>query len=309
VAALHYNRGMRAVSSVVAAVLLATVAAGPAGLGTSQAQPAPDHAPDYARAKELYKSAELAMAEARFVDAARDYSAAYEITKDPVLFYKIGSAHERSGKCDVALIYYRRYLHESRPSETFTTLTRQRITACGGNPDVTAPETGSAGSASPDTRSAAGSAATSDAGGAAVPAEVPGGGSAVTAPPPIPAGGRHRVAWILVGGSIASLTVGSVLAYSANASESDVDDLYVGLRGTPPVFDARTKARYDDLIAEGERYQMLARLSFGVAGALAIGAVIKFATDKDEPATHERAVRVTPTVSPRGAGVTAVVRF
>jgi hypothetical protein len=114
---------------------------------------------------------------------------------------------------------------------------------------------------------------------------------------------------MLVGGSIASVTVGAVLAYSANASESDLDDLYVGGPTGVPQFDARTKARYDDLVAEGERYQKLSVLSFGVAGALALGAAIKFLTDPDPEVAPDRAVRVTPTVSPHGGGVTAIVRF
>ena len=115
---------------------------------------------------------------------------------------------------------------------------------------------------------------------------------------------RHRVAWLIVGGSIASFTIGAVLAYSANAAENDVNDLYVGLNGTPPTFNSTTKARYDDLIAEGERYQTLSLIAFGVAGALAVTAAIRFATAKPAETTV-----ITPTVSPKGAGVSATWRF
>jgi hypothetical protein len=124
---------MRGVAAgVLAGVIAASMVLAPRGsIEVSQAQPS---APDIARAKELYQLAETAMAEQRHGDAARDYGAAYDITKDPVLFYKIGAANERGGKCDVALIYYRRYLREAKPNEQFTTLTRERITACGGDP-------------------------------------------------------------------------------------------------------------------------------------------------------------------------------
>src|SRR6185369_16837976 len=102
---------MRGVASgVLAGVVLAAAIVGPS---PTRAQPAPT---EVERAKDLYTSAEAAMREARYADAIRDYGAAYEITRDAVLFYKIGAAHERLGKCDVALIYYRRYLKEAQPS-------------------------------------------------------------------------------------------------------------------------------------------------------------------------------------------------
>jgi len=297
---------MRAVvAGVVASVVVATAIVGPSGIiSTSRAQPAQQG--DLARAKELYKAAETAMTDNRFMDAARDYGAAYDITKDPVLFYKIGSANERAGKCDVALIYFRRYLREAKPSDTFIALTRERITVCGGDPK----DAGSGSAVDPvgaGSGSVVSGSADPGAGSAAVPD--PGLGSAVPPPPSTAQPGKHRLAWILVGGSIASLTVGAVLGYSANAAESDVNDLYVGLNGTPPVFNSSTQKRFDDLVAEGERYQTLSWVAFGIAGGLAIGAAIKFATAKDDEVDTKQSVRVTPTVSPRGAGVSAVIRF
>ena len=76
-------------------------------VGGALAQPS---APDMERAKDLYKAAEEAVKAGRYSDAARDYGGAYEITRDPVLFFKIGSANEKAGKCELALIYYGRYL-------------------------------------------------------------------------------------------------------------------------------------------------------------------------------------------------------
>ena len=70
----------------------------------SFAQPTPE--PDFSKAGELYKAASEAMTAGRFDDASRDFLAAYEITKDPVLFFKIGSAFESAGKCTDALVYY-----------------------------------------------------------------------------------------------------------------------------------------------------------------------------------------------------------
>jgi hypothetical protein len=123
------------------------------------------------------------------------------------------------------------------------------------------------------------------------------------APAPAPAVGRHQGPWLLVGGSLALATVGAVLAYSANAAERDVEDLYVGLNGTPPAFNDSTRKLYDDAIAEGRRYQTLSIASFGLAGALAAGAAVWFALDKDEKMT------VAPAVAPGAAGVSTLIRF
>ena len=105
-----------------AALVLATAAG-------ASAQPAK---PDLAEAASLYRAAEQAMTERRYDDAARDYGAAYEISKDAVLFFKIGSALDKGGKCPVAVTYYRRYLREAKPTAEHQKLTNERIAVCEG---------------------------------------------------------------------------------------------------------------------------------------------------------------------------------
>lgn len=291
---------MRAIASgVVIGALIGAAIMPPASL----AQPAPD----VARAKDLYKSAEAAVAEGRFLDAARDYGGAYEITRDPVLFFKIGSANERAGKCDLALIYYGRYLREARPSEAFTTLTRERIVACGGDPDAPA-DPGAAGSGSATSAGSAAGAATSAGSaagsGSATSAGSGSGSGSGSATPPVHLGASNRGAWVLVASSIALVTVGGVLAYAASSSENDISDLYVGFAGQPPAFDARTQKQYETLVDEGRRYERLSWLTFGLAGASALGAALLFYRGSDEGP-----VRVTPAVTPTGGGVSATVRW
>src|SRR5512143_3067823 len=126
-----HARGGRAPG--IGAVALAALLTSSIALPVTRAQPAPPTASELGRAKDLYKSAEAAIADGRFDDAVRDYRAAYELSKDPALFYKIGRANERAGTCDAALIYYARYLREGNPSEAFVATTRERITACGGD--------------------------------------------------------------------------------------------------------------------------------------------------------------------------------
>jgi hypothetical protein len=293
---------MRAVISGVAVGLL-TVA-----LVTSPVSGQPTTQPDFNRAGELYKLASAAMSEGRFTDAARDFGAAYDITKDPVLFFKIGAANEKAGKCDVALIYYGRYLREAKPEVKYVQMTRERITACGGDarhipaqiPDVPA---GSAaqpgfGSAQP---SGPGPAIVPV---AATPTDVPAAGSAATPATPEHGHGRDG-AWLMVGGSLTFITVGAVLAYSASSSEQDLKDLYVGPGNMPPTYDQKLAQRYQDLIDEGHRYQYLSWASFGIAGACAIGAAILFVHSGD----RDEKLSIRPIVTPRETGVAATVRF
>ena len=50
--------------------------------------------------RRLYAAGEQEIAAGAYADAARDYGAAYELTKDPVLFFKIGTRERgRPGKC------------------------------------------------------------------------------------------------------------------------------------------------------------------------------------------------------------------
>jgi hypothetical protein len=130
--------------AVAVAVALGATLAGAIAPPISRAEPAPD----LERARELYRSAEAAMQDGRYDDAARDYGAAYELSADPALFYKIGRANERAGKCDIALVYYARYLRDGKPTDQFAALTRERIAACGGDRAGSAsPGAGAAGSA------------------------------------------------------------------------------------------------------------------------------------------------------------------
>ena len=201
----------------------------------------------------------------RHLDAVRDYGAAYDITRDPVLFYKIGSANERAGRCDVAQIYYGRYLEQARPGEAFVALTRERIRACGGDdrnlggapaPSSPTPAPGAAaGAGSAEPAEPAEPAVAQPAVAEPTPAVEPAAGSAASAAgamglPP----GRDRAAWLLVTGSVALATVGAVLAYSANTAERDVQRPLRRLRGPAP--DVR-RAHPADLRRAGRRGRAL----------------------------------------------------
>ncbi len=86
--------------------------------------------PDYEAAKRHYQAAEKAAAEGKYKLAAREYGVAYDITKDPVLFFKIGYAYDRADDCTTAKVYYLRYLKEGKPAPEFKQRTQALIQAC-----------------------------------------------------------------------------------------------------------------------------------------------------------------------------------
>ena len=128
-----------------------------------------------------------------------------------------------------------------------------------------------------------------------------------TAPPPAAAHRHgHDLPWLMVGGALAFVTAGAVLAYSASSSEQDIRDLYVGLDSMTPTFDAKTQQRYQDLLDEGHRYQYLSWGAFGLAGGFALAATLLFVRDYN---AEQNRIVVTPTASGTSAGVSARIQF
>ncbi len=247
---------------------------------TALAQPA---GVDLVEAKALYSAAERELAAGQYAEAAKDYGAAYDVTKDPVLFFKIGNANQKAGQCAVAVAYFRRYLAEAAPAERFVALTRERIAQCEPKPEpVPAP----------------------------VPVPVPKPEPLpVPKPEPLPISSkpkpvRHAAAWLVGGGALACGILGIVLAEAAQSSEADVTDLYVGLQGKPPTYDAATQARYQQLLDDGHHYEDLSWTAFGAA-AVALGASAYLFGRGGDP--HE--ALIAPTASSRGAGVSARWQF
>ncbi|HUJ62838.1 MAG TPA: hypothetical protein VLX92_30255 [Kofleriaceae bacterium] len=256
--------------------------------------------PDFARAKGLYEQATAEMDAGKFDDAARDFGAAYELTHDPVLFFKIAGANEQAGRCPIALVYYGRYLKEAKPAAKFVEVTDERIKACGGTPE---PVPAGQGSAVPQAGSASAPQAGSDA--ASGSATVVASGSASEPPGDhlVHPGRVRNTAWLFTGGTVAFVVAGAVLAYSASSTEQDVRDLYVnGINGEPPIYNATTQRNYKNLVDEGHRYQDLSWTSFGLAAGCAAVAAVLFVKAHGE-------AQVAPAVTPQGAGVSASWSF
>ncbi len=287
-------------------------------------RPAHAQQPDYARARQAYKNAEAAFAKGEFAIAAREFGVAYEITKDPVLFYKIAEAQEKSGDCDTAVVYYGRYLHEANPDAEYQKLTKAALKRCGAGgsakPDAGAGTsdtgsgtgdtgTGAAGSGT-DSGAAAGAGTGSDTGtgtsasGGGVPF-----GDDDAPPPPHLDEERSRwkrtAAWVSVGLTVGLATTGAVLGLSASSRQEDLQNLidFRSPQGDPAAFEGSIKDKYDNLVDEGKRLDSMSRIAFVAAGGTAIVATVFFILDAKAPSddgeTALRGHHVTPII---GAG-------
>jgi hypothetical protein len=261
---------MRRACSVLASLLLTSAL--PVGVASGQ----PDV--DIERARQLYAAAEQAMARGDAAEAARNYQAAFELTGDAALHWKLGNAKEKAGDCEGAVVEFRLYLANGKPEPRFVELTQQRIAACGKQPNPTVTPTPN-------------------------PKPPP-----ARTPSPTPKAHGRDLAWIATGAAIALATTGVVLAFATASSEDDVKDLYLGDIGVPPAYTSSTAAKLQQLLDEGHNYEHLAWLSFGLAAVSAGAATALFVTGR-HAAPGERATRIVPVVQPGGGGVAAVVSF
>jgi hypothetical protein len=284
-------------SGRVAIAVAVVVAAGPA-----LAQPAPGQ-PDFAAAKQHYQAAEAAAANGDHATAAREYGIAYDITKDPVLFYKIGQSYDQAGDCTSAQVYYGRYLKEGNPSEEFKKKTEEAMKGCGQKPEA---GTGSGTSPGPGTQET----------GNAKPEATPDPESvgAATVPPKSleeeEPSWQRTAAWSSVGIAIALVTTGAVLGLSAASREEDVGNLidFRDAEGRPATYTGATRERYNDLIAEGDRLESLAVVAFAASGVAVGAAVLFFVLDSRAASDDDRAA-LRPTAGPDGIGLSWGGRF
>ena len=294
----------------------------PGQAATPPAAPAPaGAAPDYEAAREHYQAAEKARAAGQFATAAREYGVAYDITKDPILFFKMGESYDKAGDCRAALIYYGRYLREAHPEDSYRDKTEHAIAGCRARQAGGAGQAGSAGA------TAAGLAGEAGAGGAAgVGAGAGSSGAADTESPPMAPLGpeapsfvdegtswQRTAAWISVGCTIGLATTGAILGLSARSRQEDIENLidYRDPQGRPETYTGATAKRYRDLAHQGDRLSTLSVVAFAATGVAAGAAVLFFVLDAR--AHHEAPAAVTgpaaaahlaPTLTPSSVGLT-----
>lgn len=272
-------------------------------------------------AKGHYQEAERAMQEKRFEDAAAAYGAAYEIIKDAFLFYKIGIAHQSAGKCGAAVVYFRRYLKEATVPDDFRKGVEEKIAACEGKPAAgTATETGAATATETGTGTATETGAATDAGaatdtGAAAETDVATEPGAATGTEPSfldeKPSWQRSTGWILMGTSVALATAGTILALSSQSREEDLEALgdFRNPEGNPATFEGEVRERYEDLTAEGDRFNTWATVAFGAAGVTLVAAATLLVLDARRSDESGSAITLVPVLGRDTAGAAATLRF
>lgn len=253
-----------------------------------------DEKPDYEAAKKNYKEAVAAEAAGDYATAADKYAAAYAITKDPILFYKIANAYEKGGDKDAAIIYYRRYVNEAKDAKDRDAV-KAHIAELEG--EQAPPDDGGDGVLEPPDDGGDGVLEPPDDGGVLPPDD----GLPPDQPPTFmdePSRWTRTAAWVSVGVAAVFLTTGAVFGESALSRQEDLERL-IDFRNTtdqlPLEYSGTIQSDYEDARDEGERFERLALISFAGAGVAAIAAGVFFYLD----ATRER-----PAAAPREATTT-----
>jgi hypothetical protein len=310
---------MPAPRSPLRTLALGLALTGAAG-GTALSQPAPTPAkpapapaaparPDFEAARRHYQAAEEAGRAGDHATAAREYNTAYEITRDPVLFFKIGQAHDKAGDCDAARSYYGRFLKEGSPTPEQRARTEALGEACVSRPRPEAAEPPAAEPPAPEP---------------VQPAPV----QPTRPPPPSPvvaAAAERRAAmplleetswqrtaaWTSVGITLALGTTAAVLGLSAASREEDVQNLiaFRDPEGDPAIFTGATRDRYNDLVSEGKRLETLSIVALAATGAAAAASVVFFLLDARAGDDEAPALGLAPIVGDDQAGLGWTGRF
>ncbi len=305
--------------------LLRLAAAGLLVLSLSAAAHAQPSTPDYDAAKRHYTAAEKAASAKDWNLAAREYGIAYEITRDPVLFFKLGNAYQLSGDCTRAVEYFERYLVEAKPSEEYQSDAKARIAACHASGTANAEAAGAAqgsGEAVPTTDAAGsrplepGLAGTD---GAGITSGLTATGDELASPKIGSAANssnepsfmeedvtwQQTAGWASIGVSAAFLTASAVLALSANSREEDIENLlsYRDADGRPASFAGTVSDRYETLADEGESLSKMSIIALGGAGVSAAVAIVFFVLDESPEESDEGLGSLTPTIDRHSVGV------
>lgn len=271
-------------------------------------------------ARTHFMKAQAEEAAGNYAAAALEYGAAYEVTSDAKVFFHMGRVNQKAGKCNVALVYYRRYLKEANPTEEFRRLTEENIAGCkatlgitddggGGTDTGTGGGTGTEpdfGGGTGDTGTGTGDTGTGDTLGA-------GGSLGAGGPSFTDDGGatwKRSAAWISTGATIGLVAVGAVLYLSAEGSEEDIEALidFRDQQGRPLPYE-EIQGQYADLVDEGERFDKLSTYAFIGAGVTAAAAVTFFILDAKAGGSEKpvgfvgKSPRVAPRVGRESAGV------
>jgi tetratricopeptide (TPR) repeat protein len=267
-------------------------------------------AQDFAAAGQHFASAQDAFAQGKYELAAKEFQAAYDITKDPSMLVNIGESWQRAGDGKKAMEGYRAYL-AAQPQAPDRGEIEGRIKAI--ETALSAPTPGDKPGPTPETpagaeKSPPGPATPEPASqltpGNAKPGPAPEPAKTEppkpTAPPPAsdaaakadasskptvtPPEGRvstlRKAGWITVAVAVALATSGAIVGLGAQDRADELRRRTTILVGNqPPVYDAGQAEAYTSLQSEGNTYNQAGIALLSAAGAVAVTAGILFIAD------------------------------
>lgn len=260
----------------------------------------------HATARDHYRKAMAAADKGDHAAAAADYGRAYELTRDPLLLYKVAHSHEQAGARDEARDGYRRYLDKRKDAPDRADV-EAKIAALAPVAAAAPATTAAVGAQSPPV--AAATPAGADAAVVPAPADTatPLGADNNELPPSLPPSfiddaprWQRTAAWVSVGAAAVLLTTGAMFAESANGRERDLARLteYRDPDTGLPLEYSSVHDDYVDASDEGAFFQTGSRLAFVGAGAAAASAALFFMLDARRDAPEPHALSRTPTVTP-----------
>lgn len=286
-------------------------------------------AQDYAAAGQHFDAAQEAFQQGDFKRAAKEYQAAYAITKDPALLFSIGESFQRAAEPQRALEAYRAYLRE-QPSASDRPEVEKRIRALeeslapAPNPGGVAATPGSPGQAgtppspgqtgTPSPGAAPTGAPTADAGAANQTGGTPAGSTnppeakteakpeaktetkTDTASPPVvlPPGEKptavRTAAWVGTAAAVALGTAGAIVGLGAQNRADELRRRTTLLVGNvPPLYDANQADAYTTLMSEGQSYNTASIALLTAAGVAGVVSAVLFIVDFRQLAKRSQA--------------------
>ena len=279
-------------------------------------------AQDYAAAGQHFDAAQEAFAAGKFELAAREYQAAFDITKESTLLQSIGESWQRAGNQVKALASYKAYLQAS-PQAPDRVAIEERIKA------IEAAQAEAAKPAQPtqvpgQPSAVAGQPPVVAGQPSAVPGQppvvdgqppvVPAQPAAVETAPPItppePPPSKLRVAgWISVASAVALVTGGAVIGLGAQSRADEIRRRTTLVTGDQPlVYTDSEREAYTTLQSEGKSYNTAAIALFAVGGVAAATAITLFIVDfvRKPKAEPHKQVLMLPTLGPGTVGLSLV---
>ena len=304
------------------------------GLAHAQgASPIEAATPDYDLAGKQFAAGQESFAAKRFHVAALHFSAAYDITRDPVLLFNVGESYEQAGDAVRARDSYRAYLAQ-KPTAQDRADVEQRIARLFVDDKKAAPLVDRsvdgdraeadrivASGTVPPTVQPASAAVPASASTSAVPAAPPAPAAAVAVIAPTqpaqvglleehPATRLRVAAWSGVAATLALLTTGAILGLAAQSRGDEVTRRlsFVDATGQPLTYDAAAKADFADLRSQGKLYNGLSVGFYTASAAMAVVTTTLFLVDWRRNKQHDRAA-IAPMVAPNAGGLVAAGTF